>query len=152
MPLFVHVRNGLAYLLGAVVVRPFPTNGDSHRTKHLHLKDEPLRKSHRKPALRLPKRRGGTCHVMTSVCFQGVSLVSPVNLNPRTMNAVIMCCDRDPDPPNSLESDGVTFFKLEAVLLTCRDGGCFPGESSLKSRSGGLTIAVIYFHHKHLLS
>ena len=36
--------------------------------------------------------------------------------------------------------------------LTCGDGGCFLGESSLKSRSGGLTAAVIYFHHKHSVS
>ena len=42
--------------------------------------------------------------MMTSVCFRGVSQVSPpVNLNPRIvynhMDAVIMCSDRDPDPP-----------------------------------------------------
>ena len=35
--------------------------------------------------------------------------------------------------------------------LTRRNGGRFLGESSLKSRLGGLTDAVIYFHHKDLL-
>ena len=33
-----------------------------------------------------------------------------------------------------------------------KDRGSFLGESSLKSRSGGLTVAVIYFHHKNLVS
>ena len=33
--------------------------------------------------------------------------------------------------------------------VTCGDGDCFLGESSLKAWSGGLTIVVIYFHHKH---
>ena len=33
--------------------------------------------------------------------------------------------------------------------VTRGDGGCFLDDSSLKSRSGGLTVAVIYFHHKH---
>ena len=62
------------------------------------------------------------------------------------MDAVIMCCDWDPDPPNMLESHKVTFYalnyiyvyiyilqlgyimainKLEAVWLTHRDRGCF---------------------------
>ena len=36
------------------------------------------------------------------------------------MDAVITCCDWDPDPPNVLESDIVTFFKL---TLSRRDGG-----------------------------
>ena len=34
---------------------------------------------------------------------------------------------------------------LSIWLPHLRDGCCFLGESSLKSRSGGLTIAVIYF-------
>ena len=33
------------------------------------------------------------------------------------MDAVIMCSDWDPDPPNILESDDVSLFKLEAVWL-----------------------------------
>ena len=59
----------------------------------------------------------------------------PVNLNPQisynNMDAVLVCCDWDPDPPNILESNKVTFFcsklhnniniisKLDAVWL-CR--------------------------------
>ena len=68
------------------------------------------------------------------------------------MDAVMMCRDLDPDPPNILESDEVTFLKLQAVWLTRGDGGCFLGESSLKSQSGGLIVTVIYFHHKHSVS
>ena len=48
-----------------------------------------------------------------SRCFPGVS---PVNLNPRIvynhMDAVLMCHDWDPDPPNILEGDKVMFFAL----------------------------------------
>ena len=76
-----------------------------------------------------------------------------------------MFCDGDPDPPNILESDKVKFFSLNDRItlwpsvnrmlsdsFTRREGGCFPGECSLNSRSGGLTVAVIYFYHKHSVS
>ena len=93
------------HIVSAALVRQFSTNGDSHRAKHLRLKDEPLCKSHRKPALRLLKRRDGTRDfVVFSRCFP---CVPPVNLNLRTaynhMDAVIMCCDWDLDQPNILE-------------------------------------------------
>ena len=35
--------------------------------------------------------------------------------------------------------------RLLSDSVTCEDRGCFLGESSLKSRSGGLTVAVIFF-------
>ena len=38
------------------------------------------------------------------------------------------------------------------VNLSSRLVCCFLGESSLTSQSGVLTVAVIYFHHKHLVS
>ena len=63
--------------------------------------------SHRKPSLRLPKRRDGTHHVDDV----GVSQVYGQS-----------------KPADILKSYGCCF---------------------LKSGSGGLTIAVIYFHHKH---
>ena len=50
-------------------------------------------------------------------CFPGVP---PVNLNPWTvynhMDAVIICSDWDPDPPNILESDKVTLFALNCII------------------------------------
>ena len=50
----------------------------------------------------------------------------PVNINMNLLNtnnrmdAVIMCCDLNPDPPNILESDKVTFFcsKLHNYIIT----------------------------------
>ena len=79
------------------------------------------------------------------------------------MDGVIMCSDWDPDPSNILESDQIfhaklhnyiiTISKLDAVWLPhSQDGCCSLGKSSLKSRSAGLTAAVIYFHHKHSVS
>ena len=63
--------------------------------------------------------RGVMVHVMFSRCFPGVP---PVNLNLRTvynhMDAVIICCDWDPDPPNILESDKFTFFALNYIIRT----------------------------------
>ena len=49
----------------AMAVRQFPADGRSHRTNHLRLKDEPLCKSHRKPALQLLS--------LFLRCFPGVS-------------------------------------------------------------------------------
>ena len=47
----------------------------------------------------------------------------------------------------------ITINKQDAVWLShSRDGGCFLWESSLKTQSGRLTVAVIYFHHKHSAS
>ena len=40
----------------------------------------------------------------------------------------------------------ITICKLGAVWR------CFLRESSLKSQSGGLTVAVTFFKHKHLMS
>ena len=87
---------------------------------------------------------------------------NPVSLNmyPQTvynhMDAVVMCC-WDPDPPNILESDKGGFFcfklhnyyiitisKLDAVWLW---QSWFLGESSLKSRPGGLTVTMISFSY-----
>ena len=68
-------------IIAAGVVRQFSTFGYSHSAKHLHLKDEPLFNSHRKPALQLLKRRDGTRQDedigVFSRCFPGVP---PVNL------------------------------------------------------------------------
>ena len=70
--------------------------------------------SHRKPALQLLKR----CERSTSwwwyLCvFKVFPRCPPVSLNPRTvynhMDAVMMCSDRDPDPPNILNVK-VMFF------------------------------------------
>ena len=71
--------------------------------------------------LQLLKRRDGTHHDdeagVFSRCFPSVP---PVNPNPWTvynhMDAIIMCSDRDPDPPNILESDKVTFFTLNYII------------------------------------
>ena len=79
----------------------------------------------------------------------------PVNLNmyPLTVynhrDVVIMCSDWETNPPNILESDNVTFFALNYMTtyspsvnwtlsgsLTRGKGGCFLGESSLKSWLG----------------
>ena len=50
------------------------------------------------------------------------------------------------------EGEMIAISKLDAVRLTHGDGGCFLGESSLKFCFRVLTIAVIYFHHEHLVS
>ena len=86
-------------------------------TKHRWSKDKPLCNSHRKPALRLLKRRDSTHHDDDHVwVFKVFPRSLPVNLNLRIiynhMDAVIMCRDWDPDPPNILESDKVTFLAL----------------------------------------
>ena len=103
-----------AFFSGAVVCL-FSTDGDSHRVKHLRLH---VCNSHRKPVLRLLKRRDGTRHVDDVSVSPGVPLV---NLNPWTvynhMDAVIMCSDWDPDPPNILESDGFKFFELNYKII-----------------------------------
>ena len=55
-------------------------------------------------------------------CFPGVP---PVNPKPRTVynhiDAVIMCSDWDPDPPNILESDKVKFFALNYIIISKQD-------------------------------
>ena len=69
----------------------------------------------------------------------------PININPQTvynhMDAVIMCWDWDPDPPNILESDKVTFFKLEAVAHSLGrrlfSGGKFPDVSVQRADGRG---------------
>ena len=73
-------------IISGAVVRQFSADSDSHRAKHLRLH---VCNSHRKPALRLIKRRDGARHVDDVV-------VSPaVNLNLRTVynhiDALIMC-------------------------------------------------------------
>ena len=96
-------------IISGAVVHQFSAYDNSHRAKHLCLKDELLCNSHREPALWLLQRDDGTSHDddagVFSRCFPGVL---PLNLNPRTiynhMDAVIMCCDWDPDSLNILES------------------------------------------------
>ena len=56
------------------------------------------------------------------------------------MDAVMMCGDRDPDPPNTLGSDKVKFFTLNDIItspsvnrtlsdsVTRGEGGCFRGK------------------------
>ena len=89
-------------IISGEVVHQFSADGDSHR----------------KTALRLLKRRDGTRHVDDVGVSPGVP---PVNPNPRTVynhsDAVIMCSDRDPDPPNILESDRVKFFTLNYIII-----------------------------------
>ena len=72
--------------------------------------------SHRKLALQLLKGHNGTCHDDDV----GVSQASPFQSIPTTvynhMGAVIMCSDWNPDPPNILESDEVTFFTLNYII------------------------------------
>ena len=58
-------------IISGEVVRQFSTDGDSHRAKYLHLH---VCNSHRKPALRLLKRRDGIRHVDDV----GVSQVFPL--------------------------------------------------------------------------
>ena len=108
-------------------------------------------------------KRGVTVHVMisASVCFFSVfpTMSTHLNMYPLTvydyMDPVIMCCDWNPDPPNISESDKVKFFALNDITghqwlescmtfsLSGRDA--FLRESSLKFRSEGLTVAVIFF-------
>ena len=65
--------------------------------------------------------------MMTSVFFSRCfPQRPPVNLNMyqltiyNHMDAVIMCCDRDPDPLNIPESDKVMFFALNYIItLNC---------------------------------
>ena len=99
-------------------------------------------------------KRGVTVHVMmmTSVVFFNVfPWCPPVNLNMYPLTVYNQSL-------NILESDKVTFFfsKLHNFIITSvksmpydslplGEGGCFQGESSLKSRLGGLIVAVIVF-------
>ena len=71
------------------------------------------------------------------------------------MNAVRMCCERDLDPPNILQSFKATFFTLNdistyspsvnRILSDCHSQGrrLFSEGKFTKSRSGGLTVMVI---------
>ena len=78
------------------------------------------------------------------------------------MNAVRMCCERDLDPPNILQSFKATFFTLNDIStyspsvnrmlsdsVTRRDGGCFLRESSLSLGQEGWPSW--WFQHKHFL-
>ena len=56
-------------IISGAVVRQFSADGDLHRAKHIHLH---MCNSHRKPALRLLKRRDGTHHVDNVSVFPGV--------------------------------------------------------------------------------
>ena len=83
-----------------------------------------------------------------------------VNLNPQIvynhMDAVIMCSDWDPDPPNILESDKVMFLTLNYIIqwlqrtrhcLTQSLAGTeavFWRKSPPKCQSGQLTVTEIY--------
>ena len=70
-------------------------------------------------------------------------------------DAVITCCDWDPDPLCIVESDELCFSALNYIIAISRqqtlsdiftrgEGWCFVGESSLKSQSGALIIAMIF--------
>ena len=72
----------LHHINTAAVIRQFSAIVRSHRAKH-RCEDEPLHNSHRKPALRLLKRRDGTRHdVDVCVFSRGFPGFSPVNQNP----------------------------------------------------------------------
>ena len=84
-------------IISAAVDRQFSADGDSHRVKHLRLKDKLLCNAHRRPALGLLKRRDGTRHDDDVCVFKVFPWCPPVSLNPWTvynhMDAVIMCSD-----------------------------------------------------------
>ena len=73
---------GRRLIISAALVRQFSANGDSHRAKHLRLKDEPLCNSHRKAALRLRE-----VHTKTEA---GIGV-----LNPHPNASVNWASDRD---------------------------------------------------------
>ena len=145
-------------IISAAVVRQFSAIGHSHRVKPLRLKDELLCNSHRKRTLRLLKRRDGTRHDDDAGVFPrcpAVNLILRIVYN--HMDAVLMYTSTNGKWKsyifhNKSHNYIIAISKLDAVWLTRGDGGCFLGESSRKSRSGGLTVAVIYFHHQHLVS
>ena len=67
-------------IISAVEVRQFSAVICSHRTKQLWRKNEPVCNSHRKPMIRILKRRDSVCHdddvcVSFSKCFPGVLLL-----------------------------------------------------------------------------
>ena len=78
------------------------------------------------------------------------------------MDAVIMSSDWDPDPPNILESDKVLgsklhnhiiiISKLEAVWLTCGDGGWYYGGKFIEVLVRRADRHHDFFQHKLLVS
>ena len=77
--------------------------------------------------------------VMLTSVFPGVS---PVNLNLRTvynhMDAVVMRSDWDPDLPNILENDEVTFFALSYIITISKlDTVWLPNSQGWRPFSGG---------------
>ena len=70
----------------------------------------------RKPPAQLLKRCDGTSHDDDVCAFKAFLWCPPVSLHPPSdynlMDADIMCSDWDPDPPNILASDKVTFSTL----------------------------------------
>ena len=142
------------------VVLQFSAVGRSHRAKHRWSKDKPLCNSHRKLALWLLKRRDGKRHD-DDVCFQGVSPVSSGQSKPTDNLYSYRCCFNvswlrswSTKQPGKWRSGVfrskshnyiITISEQEAVSLTREDWGCILGKSSLKSWSGGLMVAVIFF-------
>ena len=66
-------------IISRAVVRQFSADGDSHKAKHLRLH---VCNSHRKPALRLLKRRDGTHHVDDVGVSPGVPAGVPPGVPP----------------------------------------------------------------------
>ena len=105
-------------------------------------------------------------------CFSQVQLAlffsqcPPANLNLRIsynhMDALIMCCDCDPDPPNILESKSYVFCsKLHNYIIAICEKVAVSHSQGQRLFSGGKFTEVSvrradhrrdFFHHKHLVS
>ena len=116
-------------------------------SKHFCLKDELLCKSHRKPALRLLKRRDSTCHDGDVCVFSRCFPWCPhVNLNPlivcNHMDAVLMCCDSDCVPPNILESDKVIFVLNYIITIEWNGSFLTPSIAGVEAVSGESSLGL----------
>ena len=112
------------------------------------VRDKPLCNSHRKPVLRLLRRRDSLRHDDDVCVFKVFPRCPPVNLNVSTvynhMDAVIMYSDRDPDPVNILEKTKLCLLNWRlSDSLTHGDGGCFPGKVHWSRRADGRVIFII---------
>ena len=88
-------------IMSAVEVRQFSTIVCSLRTQQLQHEATLVCNLHSKPVLRIQMRRDGSHHdVPVSSCSSNMYPLTVYN----HMDAVIWCCDWNPDPPCTLES------------------------------------------------